>query len=118
MSGTSEVYQSHRLSQQEKMNIAGAQITAARDLLKITQAELADASGVGERTLRKFEADEAMPKDSTIEKVQAELERRGIEFIDGDSPPCTAQAIGVRLNLQKAAEFAQTARQARKEPGR
>lgn len=100
------------------MNIVGAQFTAARDLLKITQSELADASGVGERTLRKFEADEAVPKDSTIEKVQAELERRGIEFIDGDSPPCEGQAIGVRLNLQKAAAFAQTGGPARKETER
>jgi len=81
------------------MKITGAQITAARDLLKITQTELAEASGVATQTVRRFEADEAVPQRANLEKILAELDRRGIEFTNGTG-------IGVRLNFEKAAAFA------------
>ena len=45
------------------------------------------------------------PQRANLEKIQAELERRGIEFTNGDG-------IGVRLNFQKAAEFARLSAQA------
>jgi transcriptional regulator with XRE-family HTH domain len=81
------------------MKISGAQVKAARELLKITQPELAKASDVSERTLRTFETDEDIPKPGTLDKIVGELQRRGIEFTNGTG-------IGVRLNFEKAAEFA------------
>lgn len=90
------------------MKISGAQITAARDLLKITQVELAEAADVARHTVRRFEADEAVPQRANLDKIIAELERRGIEFTNGDG-------AGVRINYAKAAEYARIAGQARKE---
>ena len=72
------------------MKISGAQVKAARDLLRITQQELAKVSGVSERTIAGFEADENVPKPSSIAKITGELERRGIEFTNGSG-------MGVRL---------------------
>lgn len=84
------------------MKISGKQISAARDLLGITQVELAKAAGVGESTVLSFETGKLQPHQSNREKIQAELERRGIEFTNGDG-------IGVRLNNAKAAAYARTA---------
>ena len=84
------------------MKITGSQITAARNLLKITQAELGEASGVSERTVKRFEADETVPQRAVMDKLLTELERRGIEFTNGTG-------IGVRLHFEKAAEFARSA---------
>ena len=92
------------------MKITGAQITAARNLLKITQAELGEASGVSERTVKRFEADETVPQRAIMDKILTELERRGIEFTNGTG-------IGVRLNFEKAAAFAKAAPQSGNEPG-
>lgn len=100
------VYQGSYRSQ-EKMKISGAQITAARNLLRITQVELAQASGVAEGTVKSFEADHRVPLRSTLDKIVTELERRGIEFTNGDG-------AGVRINYAKAAEYARTAGQGRK----
>ena len=84
---------------------------AARELLKITRPELARASGISERTLRRFETDEDMPKPDSIDKVVSELERRGIEFANGTG-------IGIRLVFEKAAEFARLSAPPGKEPHR
>jgi len=83
------------------MRISGKQVTAARDLLGLTQVELAHAAGVNMHTVRSFEAGEREPRPSNLEKICAELERRGIEFTNGDGP-------GVRLNLAKAEAFARS----------
>ena len=82
---------------------------AARELLKITRPELARASGVSERTLRRFETDEDVPKSDNIDKIVGELERRGIEFTNGSG-------IGIRLIFEKAAEFARSVARVRNEP--
>ena len=89
------------------MKLAGKQVTAARDLLGLTQAELADAVGVERKAIARFEAGLAEPYARNLAKIQAELERRGIEFTNGDG-------IGVRLNFAKAAAFASA--QAKAEP--
>ena len=81
------------------MKISGKQVKAARDLLGITQAELAEAAGVSLQTIFRFEAGKAEPYASSLEKIVGELERRGIEFTNGDG-------IGVRLVSRKAAEYA------------
>ena len=93
------------------MKISGAQVKAARDLLKITQAELAEASGVGERTVKRFEGDDALPKTANLDKILSELERRGIEFTTGTG-------IGVRLNFEKAAQYSRSVASARGEAAR
>ena len=84
-------------------------MTAARDLLGITQAELSEATGVALSTVFRFEAGQREPHRSNVEKLRAELERRGIEFTNGTG-------IGVRLNFEKAAEFARTISSAQKGP--
>ena len=88
------------------MKLSGSQVTAARGLLGVTQAELAAAAGVAEITIFRFEAGQAEPQRANLEKIRSELQRRGIEFLNGDSPPSPGQGIGVRLNYDKAAEFA------------
>lgn len=93
------------------MKISGSQIKAARDLLKITQPELAKATGVGERTIQKFEADESIPKPANLDKILSELDRRGIEFTNGSG-------IGVRLNYEKAARYSRSVAQPRNESDR
>lgn len=93
------------------MKITGAHVSAARDLLKITQEELASLTGVSNLTIFRFEAGQTEPQRANLEKIQSELERRGIEFSNGDG-------IGVRLNSKKAAEFAKIASQARKQADR
>lgn len=90
----------------KKMKVSGAQVKAARDLLRITQQELAEASGAAERTLQRFEADEAIPNAVNLDKILKELERRGIEFTNG-----TGQ--GVRLNYEKAALYSRSVSAAR-----
>lgn len=89
------------------MKLAGSQILAARDLLGLTQSELAAAAGVSDKTIQNFEAGKSDPYPVTLEKIRAELERRGIEFTNGDHPPSVGHGFGVRLNLDKAAVFAQ-----------
>ena len=83
------------------MRIRGKQIAAARELLGITQEELATAAGVGRQTIARFESGLADPRPESINKIQVELERRGIEFSNGDG-------MGVRLNFAKAEEDTQT----------
>ena len=87
------------------MKISGAHVSAARDLLKITQQELGAAAGVSWLTILRFEAGQMEPQRANLEKIQTELERRGIEFTNGTG-------IGVRLNFEKAAEFARQSAQA------
>jgi transcriptional regulator with XRE-family HTH domain len=87
------------------MKISGKQIAAARDLLGITQAELAEQLGVERKVIARFEAGLAEPHRRNLEKICAELERRGIEFTNGDG-------IGVRLNFAKAEAFSRAQGQA------
>lgn len=94
-----------------KMKISGAQVKAARNLLELSPPELAEASGVAERTLRRFETGEDVPKPANLAKILNELERRGIEFTNGTG-------IGVRLNYEKAAQYSRSVAQARKESPR
>jgi transcriptional regulator with XRE-family HTH domain len=93
------------------MKISGKQIAAARELLGITQPELATAAGVSENTVLKFETNKSEPYPATLEKIVTELQRRGIEFTNGDG-------AGVRINYAKAAEFARLSGQAKSETDR
>lgn len=73
--------------------------------------ELGTAAGVSHMTVFRFEAGQAEPQRASLSKIQAELERRGIEFTNGTG-------IGVRLNYEKAAEYARATAQARNEANR
>ncbi len=74
-------------------------------MLGITQVELAQAAGLSTDTILMFEAGKTNPYSSSLQKIVSELERRGIEFIDGQTPPSEGEAIGVRLNLTKASAY-------------
>jgi transcriptional regulator with XRE-family HTH domain len=74
----------------ENLRPSRFQVVAARGLLqKMTQEELAKASGVNPATLVLFESGQTQPHDSTIGKIQKALEDRGIIFTNGDSPSVT-----------------------------
>ena len=81
------------------MHLVGKQITAARGLLGMSQSQLAEAAGIAEQTIIRFEKEQHEPRPETVEAIREVLESRGIEFINGIGP-------GVRLNLAKAEEFA------------
>jgi len=74
----------------KEFNFIPAHSRAARGLLDITQEQLAAAAGVDAETIRRFERGDQRPYQSTLAKIREALERRGIEFTNGDSP-------GVRL---------------------
>jgi len=63
--------------------ISSAQIRSARALLEISTEELANISGVGWATIRRFEAAPGIPpsRSGNLEKVKAALESRGVVFI-------------------------------------
>jgi transcriptional regulator with XRE-family HTH domain len=78
--------------------IASSQIRAARALLGWSGQELADKSGVGVATLRRYELQEGIPvaNTSVLQSIKKCLENYGIEFT-GD--PLTNP--GVVYNLPK-----------------
>lgn len=59
------------------MATIGAQIKQRRKLLKVTQRQLADLSGVGINTLTKIERDQANP---TLDILQRILDTLGLEL--------------------------------------
>ncbi len=73
---------------------SGSQIRAARCLLGISAAELAERAGVTWKTIQRFETDEGIPpnRSGTLDKVRSALEAEGIEFL-GDPK----MSPGVRL---------------------
>lgn len=65
--------------------ITGRQIAAARNLLKVTQVELATTLGTHAESLQRIEASERGRRrvSRLFIALVRELERRGIEFING-----------------------------------
>jgi transcriptional regulator with XRE-family HTH domain len=63
--------------------IAGVQIRAARAALRWTIDELAGKSGLGVRTIKRFEASDGIPasRTATLAELKRTLEGPGIEFI-------------------------------------
>jgi transcriptional regulator with XRE-family HTH domain len=72
----------------------GAQIRAARALLRWSAADLADASAVGANTIRRAEAEDGITSMTAANQraIRQALENAGVQFIDenGGGP-------GVRL---------------------
>ena len=75
--------------------ISGSQIRAARALLDITLFDLERFSGINERTLRRYEAQDGVPPDrgGNLDKVKHALEGMGVEFVS-----TTGEARGVILH--------------------
>jgi len=77
--------------------ISGAQIRAARALLRWSVRDLARQAVVSIATVNLIEDATGLPSTSRaqVEAVQATLESMGIEFLNGDTP-------GVRLRHNKS----------------
>ena len=75
--------------------ITGAQIRAARAILDITLFDLERFTGINERTLRRYEAQDGVPPDrgGNLAKVRLALEGMGVEFISAPD-----DALGVILH--------------------
>ena len=63
--------------------ITGPQIRAARALLDLTLSDLVHTSGVNQRTLIRYEAQDGVPPDrgGNLAKVRLALEGMGVEFV-------------------------------------
>lgn len=61
--------------------ITPQQIRGARAMLGMTQAALAEASGISTTALNNIERAAADPKASTLGAIQRALEAAGVEFI-------------------------------------
>lgn len=74
--------------------ITGAQIRAARALVRWTAEELANAASVGLSTVRRAEAEDGPPTATAanLKLIQNALETAGIEFI-----PENGGGVGVRF---------------------
>jgi transcriptional regulator with XRE-family HTH domain len=79
--------------------LRSAQIRAARALLGWRQEDLSKASGVGTATIYRIEkSDETITGyASTLVRIQAALERAGIEFIENDD----IGGYGLRFSKKK-----------------
>lgn len=74
--------------------ITGAQIRAARALLRWTADELANTASVGLSTIRRAEAEDGPPPitAANLKLVRIALEAAGIEFI-----PDNGGGVGIRF---------------------
>ena len=83
------------LAQINRVMIFPVQISAARIMLGISQAELATKAAVGLGTVKRIEAarEKITGTAQTISRIQRALEALGIIFIDQDDK----QGPGVRL---------------------
>jgi transcriptional regulator with XRE-family HTH domain len=68
------------------MSFTPAQCRAARALIDMSQAQLADAAGVSSRTILDFEAGKRKPIRVTLTAIQKALESAGVEFTNGGQP--------------------------------
>lgn len=68
------------------MKLTPEHVEGARGMLHISQADLAQAAGISEDTIRFFEKGRTTPREETLLRIQAALEERGIIFTNGDRP--------------------------------
>jgi ribosome-binding protein aMBF1 (putative translation factor) len=85
--------------------ITGAQIRAARAALGWSIAELAAKSGVGVRTIKRFEAVDGIPasRTSTLIDLKGVLESAGIEFTGTETErPGVTFLLGLAARKQES----------------
>jgi transcriptional regulator with XRE-family HTH domain len=71
------------------------QSRAARGLLKWSQRQLADESGVGLSTVAEFENDKREPWPDNLAAIRAAFEKAGVTFEDD------GKYIGVKLKIRR-----------------
>lgn len=71
---------------QEKSQITGRQIRAARGLLLMSLEDLAAAVEISVQSLSRIETGQAIPRRRTLDAIRTALEQRGIVFSNGDRP--------------------------------
>ncbi|WP_311031508.1 helix-turn-helix domain-containing protein [Mesorhizobium koreense] len=71
-------------------------LRAARSALGMSQAELAELSGVGERTILRVERNERVAI-RTLQRLRAALEGQGVEFLASES----GHGPGLRIPLEQ-----------------
>lgn len=76
------------------MAITPAQCRAARGLVDMDQAALADRAMVTRNVIIDFEKGRRVPMRNNLASIQRVLEEAGVEFTNGDAP-------GVRLRTKK-----------------
>jgi DNA-binding transcriptional regulator YiaG len=76
------------------MAISPAQCRAARGLIAMDQAVLAEAANVSRNVIIDFEKGRRVPTRNNLAAIQRVLEKAGVEFTNGDAP-------GVRLKKPK-----------------
>lgn len=64
--------------------VTDGQVRAARAMLNWTQRQLADATGLTERTINAVEDGKAKVYPSTIQKIVGAFESEGIRFMNSD----------------------------------
>jgi transcriptional regulator with XRE-family HTH domain len=69
-----------------------AQSRAARGLLQMTQAELAQAAGLGQSTVIDFERERRQVAPASVAAIRAALEQAGVIFVEPNG-----EGAGVRL---------------------
>jgi DNA-binding transcriptional regulator YiaG len=76
------------------MAMSPAQCRAARGLIAMDQAVLAEAANVSRNVIIDFEKGRRVPGRNNLAAIQRVLEKAGVEFTNGDAP-------GVRLRKSK-----------------
>ena len=80
------------------IKVSRTALKAARELLEITQEELARACGLTGITVSRIESGAREPQAATIRKIVRALTAMGIEFSNGTG-------VGVRLDYKKSAAY-------------
>jgi len=86
--------------------IIGNQLRAARALVGVEQIEVAEAAGVHPNTVRAMEArglKEITGSVTVLRKVQAAMERYGVEFTNGDFPGVKLAAPADTIDADRSA---------------
>jgi len=68
---------------------------AARALLGLTQAEVAQHASVAVKTIADFERGATVPQDRTLRDIQRAFEEMGVEFLFEDG-----RAVGLRFKRE------------------
>jgi DNA-binding transcriptional regulator YiaG len=76
------------------MALSPAQCRAARGMIAMDQAVLAEAANVSRNVIIDFEKGRRVPTRNNLAAIQRVLEKAGVEFTNGDAP-------GVRLKKAK-----------------